>query len=292
MGGKKMFYNFSEEELRSYCRTSLESLETWARRLIHEEMTRKYGGSYMDFQTEDGNCLIKKEVRDHVDQMRKREPGRFPRAVDTLFIDDLIYFLCHPKLYGPLFKEALDHVYPQGRDEAREFLNRLVPVRNALSHANPISVRQGEQAVCYSNDFIDGLKAYYKEKGLEKVWNVPRIIRVSDSLGNVFDNPLDKDINNSIFVIPQTLRCGDTYAVSIEVDSSFSPAEYDIIWEDINAAANDSRNCHRYCFVLSEKDVGESRYIHCKIISHKKWHKYTYYDCEVVLGLTVLPPVE
>lgn len=193
-----MYYAYTEEELRSFCRRSIESLEMWARRLIHEKFTEKYGTEYVSHKTSEENYLIKKEVRDHIQRMLEKEPDRFHRAVDTLFFEHIIYFLCNPSFYGDLFEEALKFAYPNGCDEARVFLERITPIRNALSHSNLISVRQAEQAICYSHDFVDGLKKYYIERGQEQVWNVPRIIRLTDSLGNVFDNPTDKLMNSII----------------------------------------------------------------------------------------------
>lgn len=35
-----MYYTYTEEELRSYCRQSIESLEMWARCLIHKNLQK------------------------------------------------------------------------------------------------------------------------------------------------------------------------------------------------------------------------------------------------------------
>lgn len=286
-----MYHNLTDIELRAICRTSIESLEMWARRLINQKMVENYGTDYINAKVSTGEHLIKKEIRTHVQKMLSEQPHRFPCPVDTLFLEQIIYFLCHPKLYSGLFKEALDYIYPQGRDEAREFLSRLIPIRNPLSHSNPISVHQAEQAICYSHDFIEGLKQYYKKKGLEQVWNVPRIIRITDSFGNVFNNPDDKDIHNSIFTIPQELHCGDKYSVDIEVDTSFSQSEYDIIWVCAADRLRKFNNATHFFRTLTECDVGELLLIRCRITSHQKWHKYNSYDCEISLHLKVLPPL-
>lgn len=288
-----MYHDYTQDELRSYCRTSIESLEIWARRLVHEKMTEKYGENYMNMTREDGSSFVKKDIKDHVSKMMSREPDRYKRPVDTLFIDQIIYFLCNQCWYNELFKPALDYAYPQGCSEAREFLNRLVPIRNPLSHSNPITMRQVERAICYSNDFVEGLKAYYKDRGEEQVWNVPRIIKVKDSLGNMFENPTDSHGQSSIFVISNELRCGDTYSVEIEVDPSFSPYEYDIIWTAHKGKKEDDfKNKTKYTVRFSENDVAKIHIIHCEIISKKDWHKYSFHDCEVALHLTVYPPIE
>ena len=38
-----MYYMYTDEELRSLCRQNIESLEMWARRIIHDQFTQKYG---------------------------------------------------------------------------------------------------------------------------------------------------------------------------------------------------------------------------------------------------------
>lgn len=287
-----MYHEYTQEELRAYCRSCIESVEIWARRLVHEKMVEKYGEKYLEETLPDGSYIVKKEIRDHISKMQTQNPGRFRRPVDTLFIDQIIYFLCKKEWYDSLFKETLDFAYPQGCDEAREFLSRLVSIRNPLSHSNPISIRQVEQAICYSHDFVDGLKKYYEKKGEDRVWNVPRIIKISDSLGNVFDNPSETHGQSSIFKIPTPLHCGDTYSVTIEVDPAFSPAEYDIIWGDGVSEYKKYRNKTMYYVAFTEKEVAVLHMIECKIVSHKTWHKYTYHDCVISLQLTVLPPLE
>ncbi len=187
-----------------------------------------------------------------------------------------------------MFKEALDFSYPQGKDEVRTFLERLIPIRNALSHSNPISVRQAEQAICYSNDFIDSLKFYYKERGMEKVWNVPNIIRAVDSFGNVFENPDDV----LSFKIPQSLHCGDTYSVSIEIDSSFPPRDYDIVWKNGITDVKSFSNVMKFVIKFTEKDIEDLHGIRCDVISHKNWHRHGYYDSKLFLLIEVLPPID
>jgi len=286
-----MYYNCAEEELRAICRRSIESLEMWARRLIHERFTETYGTDYVNHKTSSENYLIKKEVRDHIQTMLQKDNVRFHRAVDTLFFEHIIYFLCNPSFYQNLFGDALKYTYPQGCNEARVFLERITPIRNALSHSNPISVRQAEQAICYSHDFVDGLKQYYKEKGAEQMWNVPRIIKLSDSLGNVYENSTDTHINESIFQPRQEVRCGDTYSVSIDVDSSFHESEYDIIWKNQNHEIPEFFNKKRFVITFGEADVSLTHSITCIIKSHKSWHKYQYHDCRITLLFPVCPPL-
>lgn len=288
-----MYHEYTEEELRTFCRKSIEAVEMWGRRLVQEKMVENYGENYMEKVLPSGEFLVKKEIREHVSNMRKKEPERFPRPVDALFINELIYFLCKTDWYKNCFKDALDYAYPQGNAEAQEFLNRLIPIRNAVSHANPISVRQAEQAICYSQDFVEGLKKYYKVRGKEKMFNVPQIIRVSDSLGNVFYvGDKEKNSLGVTFNVPQKLQCGDTYSVELEIDSSFRKEEYTIKWKMAKTDCSQFDNSNKFVVSLEPKHVSQNTYLFVAITQNKEWHKFGDHDSKVALGLTVLPPVE
>lgn len=150
-----MFYNYSMEDLRAYCRTAIESLELWGRRLIDDLMTEEYGIDYLHANLPTGENIISTERLRRLEKRRLDEPQRYLRWVDTLFLDDIRYILCKEMFYQKLFKPALDYIYKQGRKEADFYLQALEPIRNNLSHANPISIRQAEKAVCYSHDFIE-----------------------------------------------------------------------------------------------------------------------------------------
>ena len=78
------------------------------------------------------------------------------------------------QLYKDVFKIVLDNIYPDGCDEARTYLKRLVPIRNKLSHSNPISIREAERVICYCNDFVDGIKGYFEKKGMGNMITVQK----------------------------------------------------------------------------------------------------------------------
>ena len=277
-----MYFNYSDEDLRSYCRNCIESLELWARRLIDEQMSACFGVDYFDAKDSNGDYIIKKKIREQVEKLKDEEPHRFPRLVDTLFIKDIIYFLCHPKFYTEIFKMALDFCYPLGREEVRIFLERIIPVRNALSHANPISIRQAEQAVCYSNDFIDSVKQYFKKVGKEQMWNVPTIIRLTDSLGNTFLNKMNY-IKNVVFHV------GETYRVTAEIDSSFPRESYSIRWLGRVLEFKESLDSTQFVITFSNKDVNQALQIRCMVTSKEDWHKHGTWDDSKTITLTVLP---
>ena len=269
-----LFADLTFDEIRDLCRSNIEAFEIWARKLIDAKMTEKYGENFVEAKDTHDEFILKKGFRERITSMRANEPERFPRLVDAFFAEDIEYILCHQAFYNELFKEALDYIYPQGREEAREFLKRLVPIRNALSHANPISTRQAEQAVCYTHDFIEGLKQYYKDKGEEKVWNVPRIVSIRDSVGNKFENPTDQHGNASIFSCSHAFRCGEEYSVEIEADPSFNVDDYQISWKYNNHDLEEFDNISEVKIIFRHSDVGEYSFLHCTVVSNKTWHKY------------------
>lgn len=270
------------EELRSYCRTTIESLELWGRRLIDDLMTLEYGDDYLHVELPNGEGVIKGDRLKRLEQRRQDEPQRFVRWVDTLFLDDIRYILCKELFYKKLFKPALDHVYKQGRDEADYYLQEIEPIRNNLCHATPISIRQAEKAICYCHDFIDGIQEYYKEIGRERMWNVPTIIKMTDSLGNQFFEQHNK-INHIFYV-------GDTYMIDAEIDSSFPSDSYSIRWlRRSGHPFSGSSDAPHFAITFSDEDVNQSLSIRCLVTSNKPWHKMDYCDDEMSVNFTVLP---
>src|SRR5690349_8149026 len=122
----------SADEMRSIIRHQIETLERWLRRLIDDAIRDHYSGSLV-------NLPIKAEIKRQVVARRIGEPSRYPREVDALLFDNLVTIICHPQLYGSHFQKALAEAFPEGAEEARTFLNRIVGPRNPVSHANEIT---------------------------------------------------------------------------------------------------------------------------------------------------------
>lgn len=285
-----MFYQFSQEELRALCRTHIETLEMWARRFIHGTLVQNYGKNYFDYKNSNGDPLINKEIRNNVLKLGEKHPQIKQRPVDGMYFEDLIKILCNPKLYKH-FKPALDYMYPQGNEEVRCFLSRLIPTRNALSHANPISIRQAEQVVCYTNDFIEGLKSYYKDVGMDKVWNVPKIIRATDSLGNVFVLPVEEKTPLNVFTVMQPMYCGDTYSVQVDIDPSFDTEEYVIYWVHAEKEFEEYRNKKKLSVQFEIQDVTMLYVLACYVVSKKEWHKFGQFDSRLMIHFQICPPI-
>ena len=290
-----MLYSFSEEEIRSLCRVNIEAFEKWARTIIDSELTKNLGVNYFDLELAPNVPVVKKSIRDKTAQMMRSNPQRFHRKIDTLFLDEIIYLLCRNDLYKRFFKDFLDLIYPDGNAEARTYLNRLVPIRNCLSHSNPISIRDAERCICYTNDFIDGVKQYFYDKGEERVFNTPNAIKLNDSLGNEFQ--LNKDTMFESICINRTgttqlhqFHLGERYSAWLTLDPSFTPEQYTIEWhiECGRHLGNDSR-LH---IEIAEDMIRERCPIYCTIKSTKSWHRYRGYDQQFAIVFQVLPPEE
>ena len=285
-----IFYSYTQEELRSICRSSIEAFEIWARRIIHNKLTTEYGENY--FETDIGNSekvLNKEHYKKYINIITKN-PSRCNRPVDALFIESLIYILCKQKLYKTLFKEVLDYSYPQGVEEVREFLGRLINPRNSLAHANPISIRQAEQIVCYINDFVDTIKEYYIRIGEDKMWNTPFIIKATDSLGKEY-YPNENKTLFEVFQVDKIFSVGDTYKIWVEIDNSFNEDSYRIEWRFFDSGAILSPS-HECCITFSVAEISANKSLSCKIIQNQEWHKHSHFEHEIVFSFDVLPCME
>ena len=291
-----MVYKLTNNELNNLCREKLESLELWLRRLIDETLTVKYG-DYFSTTDDSGNRIIKKNVVDELENRMSREPDRYKRKIDAVLLDDAIDVLCKPSLYE-FFKPALVGAFPEGRDEARTFLKRLIEPRNRLAHANTISQRQAEQVICYSNDVIDSLRTYYAEIGMQQEYNAPLILKVIDSFGNVFHRSqifqtnqggIFKDLSREPGFF---LRVGDILTVEVEVDPAFAPIEYTISWSTSEIAYKTISNSPKVGINLMPIHVAQSFCVKCVITSKEEWHRMgTQGDDSLNLCYKVLPPI-
>ena len=181
----------SEHDLTQACEARLRILELWLRRLIIDRIQLKYSADILSAKNQNGDFIVKKDLRASVSKRMAERPGRYNRPVDALLLDDLVAVICKPDTYATCFKDALSTAFPWGVDEARTFLGRLSRPRNLLAHANPISIRDVEQVLCYSGDVISSLKGFYSMSGQADQYNAPRIVRLWDSFGNVVNAPAE-----------------------------------------------------------------------------------------------------
>lgn len=304
--GNYLMWNLSELDAKDLCKHQIDSMEHWARRLIDEIFKEKYGDNYFESEVRDGQPLVKKNLQNKIEGRMKDNPERFSRKVDALVIEDLEYFFCRDDLYKTVFQEVFTPFY-SGAPEIRSVLKRIASIRNKIAHGNPLSQHEIEQGVCYSNDFINVFRDYYRKKGKEREYNVPTFIALTDSLGRtifretticswgVLDWMLGK--GNTPAEKETHLRSGESYRVILEVDSSFPEDFYDIEWEvsygrDV-VLARGSGNIIE--FTLDDKVVSWYPRIKAYLKTKRSWHKFANIDCDDYFEMSlskVYPPIQ
>lgn len=287
----------SDSEVRSICKEKIESLEHWLRRLIDDTLTPVYG-DYFAYADAAGNRLIKGSLAQQVSARRTSEPLRYPRNIDAVLLEDAVAILCKPDLFQNYFRHALGTAFPDGRDEALTFLTRLLIPRNNLAHANAISARQAEQIICYSNDVIESLKAYYRTKGMHETYDVPLILKMKDSFGNVFTRSQfgpchDGGIMLSFLDKPNMhLRPGDTLVVELEIDPAFDPSTYKLAWGSTKAWDSTPITTTKVVIPVTNKQVGQQFDVQCRVTTARDWHRmHMGVDDFLMLQYKVLPPL-
>ncbi|WP_423414352.1 hypothetical protein RLW55_12335 [Hyphomicrobium sp. B1] len=213
--------------------------------------------------------------------------------LDAADLDHLIDILCNPDLYRAHFHEPLSETFPLGREQARCVLIRLVEPRNALAHAGPLAVRQAEQIICYSSDVIDALKGHYATKNMEKEFNVPTIIRYSDSRGNVLHREQFLQMGSMMLAQPSgkplaTVRVGERLSIEVEIDPTFARAEYSIDW----IGSTTGMLCPDRTQLLLDIDfrhVNEQFGFHATVKSKEAWHRFGTWDDCLIATYRILP---
>ena len=292
-----MLENLSDAQIREHCRSKIESLEVWLRGLINQALSDAYGKNYFDYQDESGNRIIKKKIAESATQKMSLHPGRYHRKIDTILFDEAIDIVCHPNLHRDHFQENVGRAYPGGAEVLRAMMYRLIDIRNRLSHANPISLSDGLRASCYADDIVGSIRSFYAEKGMETEYNVPKILKISDSFGGSFqreefspvhDGGIFKDFRNDV---SRNLRPGDTLTVEIEVDPAFDSSEYTIRWASVKSLGNLEISGRKIIIPISNHHVGAQWELQCYITSHKDWHRMSLgADDFMLLSYKVLPP--
>lgn len=288
----------SEEELRGIGKREIENLEQWLRRLIDQELSAAYGADYLDAKRPDGSRVVKSEISRSLRQKRQENPARYPRPIDATLLNDAIDIVCNPLLFEKHFRDALNAAFPVGITMARAILGRLIEPRNALSHGQPISVRAVEQIVCYSHDVIESIQGYYVSKNQDRLFNVPEVLRVLDSFGNVAHRAqFQKTVmhpNVARFQPPRfrPLRVGETFWIEVDIDPSFQPAEYQVLWGVGNVLldANSIIVERRFSLTVGIEHVNEAFALSCNVVSNKEWHRYKGCDDALKVLYTVAPP--
>ncbi|MDE7404052.1 MAG: hypothetical protein K2M81_02990, partial [Lachnospiraceae bacterium] len=288
----------TETELRDLCRHHIDTFENWSRRIIDEILKKCYSSDYFNFMISTDQPLIKSEIKKRIEQRVKDNPSRYPRKIDAILLEDIEYFLCRDDLYSNQFKVILEPFY-SGAWEVRKVLNRLIPIRNKLSHGNTISIHEAEQCICYTGDFIDVYKQYYIATGKERDYNVPVFLRIKDNLGNDIireDSSYSWELRFWGKTAPKIqLRSGDSYKLWVEVDSSFDSTFYEISWivrQDYKTVIKKGTGSV-IDFTLNNKNVSYAPEIQIYLITKRDWHRFQDVDDIIKINYEqILPPIE
>ena len=277
------------EDLHSSCRKRIESCELWLRRLIHDQFQATFGGDYINTSEVDGAPIFSKATKERVQSFLFANPDHYSRPIDTLLFDDLGTVIGKTEVYKKFFKAALDNEFPLGAPHVRQVVKALVPLRNALSHANAanLSLHDAERVLCYCSDLIASIKTHYSKMSMSDKFPAPMFTRFSDSLGNV-RHISDPNIQYSI---PDSLYLGDEIRFEVEVDSSFPLEGYDIVWQVCNVDPRKAENGMGPVFNLKidNHHVGQLFALQVVVTSKKAWHRLQNIDARVVASYVVLP---
>ena len=274
------------DELRQVCRHRLETCELWLRRLVDEKLRADFGADYVNSAMVSGQRVFNSDARNHVERRLAAEPRRYPRPIDTLMLDQLSKAICSDKVFDHYFETAFAGAFPLGAKQLLFTIERLKSLRNALAHANQFSVRQAEQAICYSGDIVESLKSYYKEIGMDQAYAAPSFVRFFDSHGN---ERYPTQTQGHLDLTAQPLYVGESIVMEIEVDASFDPNEYGVVWQVGNRSGGEIMMGHRFELTLESRHVDMNFAIACTVTSVQPWHRHGTFDASLWVTYQVRP---
>lgn len=276
------------QQLRSACRQRLEACELWLRRLLHDLLIAEFGVNYIEDAVILDQPLFKNDIKKHVAARLSAEPARYTRLIDTLQLDQLGSVICKPNTYNRYFRVVFKYEFPSGAEHLRSVIERLVPIRNALSHANPLPITDAERVLCYCNDIISSITKYYTEIGMSRDFNAPSFTRYADSIGNV-EYP-QKTLQRLHLEDGAALRCGDSVRFEVEVDSHYRPDEYVVAWQVTTPFGELPAKGHSFELMLEPKHVNQHFTMTVTVTSTNEWHRHGNSDASLIISYAVLPP--
>lgn len=263
-----VFIDFDADERASFIRAHTDSAERWLRHLADLTLRPAMGQQYIT----EGRWK-KDLIRKVVDKIRA-QPTQFPREIDATTFDQLIDIICHPDHWRK-FQAGLAAAYPDGVQEARTFLTRLQDIRNHVAHLRPCSIRQMEQALCYSNDVAESIKQHLQAIGMSKEFYVPTFVSYSDSLGNYGNFSASewhyREVNLSD-VQHERLYTEDVLIIELEIDPSFDPKTYNVTWY-IKTHPSWKGEGRKAIIALTEEHISQRIEIQFKLKTTNSWHK-------------------
>ena len=273
------------EEVHASCWQRIDACELWLRTLIHDQLSNEFGADYVDTATIGNNAIFSPKLRERIQSFQQAKPNQYPRPVDTLLFDDLGTILGRDDAYKLLFKEALNHEFPLGAPHVRHIIKVLVKHRNALFHANSstLSLHDAEQVLCYGNDLIASIKTHYANMSTSDKFPAPTFTKYFDSFGN--SRYLNK-ARDDLTLTDKPLFFGELARFEVEVDSSYSPNEYTVVWrfEGLEIAEGPVLQ-----LTLGTKHVGQRFGLQVEVVSKKEWHRMGRVDALLTITYEVLP---
>jgi hypothetical protein len=286
-------YHIDHIQLREICRSQIESLELWLRRIINQEFSEKYGGDFINEKNDKSEFIIKKSIRDNINNRYNHSRKDFPRIIDAAFFENLSEIFCHPNYYDTFFKKYLIGMFPESMPNQYTYLSfvldRLKIIRNNLSHANSISIRDAEFGIFSINEMTGSFKKYYNTIGKNREYDVPQIIKAIDSFGNAM---IRKDFDEfEIYDFSKNPNCflrpNDILSIEIEVDPSYTDAKYQIRF---GSTGLEYSYDNKLVYKILDKDVSPKKCFICYVRSDKTWHKHSDDDDRIYIYYKILPP--
>lgn len=277
------------DELRSACRQKIESCELWLRRMVHDCLRAEFGETYIQDAQLNGHYIFRSEIRKYAMNRLAAQPGQYRRQIDTLLLDHLVSIICKPDIFRKYFSDPLSWSFPNGNEPLRTVLNRLVTIRNSLSHANPLTLHDAERVLCYCDDVIYSLVHFYADQGMTNEFNAPLFTRFSDCYGH--SELLQSSKNNLNYTDSRALRAGDSIRLEVEVDAHFPPDDYTVNWVVANISSGERGLGLSFCLTLLPRHVGETFAVQATVISNKSWHRHSDHDAYLTVSYKVLPPI-
>jgi len=100
-------YSLSERDLRDHCKRTIEALEMWMRRLIHQQLSDAYGAIYIDATRPTGQRVVNNDIVRGLRARMRSDPDRFTIPIDAALLEDAVSLLCNPDLYRQTFSRCL-----------------------------------------------------------------------------------------------------------------------------------------------------------------------------------------
>ncbi len=271
-------------DTRGECRHWLESLELWLRIIIDRQLSLHYGADYMTGVDGSGARIITSAIK----FKNRAQNANSKRPIDAVDLADLVRITCNPRLW-PHFRAALEEAFPCGSNNARTVLARLVPIRNALAHANPISQHEAARAICYSADVISSIRRFMASTNLDDGFPAPSILYVDDSMGNRIEKQntyavdLSEDRKSWLYV-------GDVISFEVVVDASFNYDDYNIGLSILNSNLSPmTLDKQRISLTIPIELVGVRTKFDFTLTSRNDWHRHGSYDDYISIYYKVFP---